>query len=539
VESNPLSRPFRFNLTSENRLMSHCQSLSRNVRRRLRYLLACIAPIALMFALGAAAADAAPPAAGKYNVLFLIADDLNCDLGCYGHPLVKTPNIDRLASRGMRFERAYCQFPLCGPSRASFLCGLYPDQTLVQANSVFVRDRVPNVLTLPQHFRNHGYTPVRVGKLYHYGVPGTIGTDGHDDPPSWDRKFNPRGRDKDDESKVFTLVPGQYGGTLSWLAADGEDAEQTDGIGAGMAVKLLEEFAGKQPFFLAVGFYRPHTPYVSPKSYFEKYPRENISVPQVPQGYLKTLPEPAVATLGAKKVNIDLADETKREAMQGYYAAITFMDAQLGRVLDALERVGLADNTIVLMTSDHGYHMGEHGHFQKMTLFENAAHVPLIVSVPGMKNAGGRSRSLVEMVDYYPTLAELCGLPLPKHLAGVSQARVLDDPAAQPRIAALTKLPAGYTLRTDRYRYTEWGMDGVDGAELYDHQSDPQELMNLATDASHSTTVADLSKQLRERIAQAKKVPEGLTQIILSEDDERKAKQQQRRAKQRAEGKAS
>lgn len=487
-----------------------------------------------------APARAAAPTGGKYNVLFLIADDLNCDLGCYGHPLVKSPNIDRLAGRGLRFERAYCQFPLCGPSRASFLCGLYPDQTLVQANSVFVRDRVPNVLTMPQHFRNHGYTPVRVGKLYHYGVPGTIGTDGHDDPPSWDRKFNPRGRDKDEESKVFTLVPGQYGGTLSWLAADGADVEQTDGFGATIAVTLLEEFAAnKQPFFLAVGFYRPHTPYVSPKKYFEMYPQANIKVPQVPDGYLKTLPEPAVAALGAKKVNIDLPDETKREAMQGYYAAITFMDAQVGRVLDALERVGLADNTIVLMTSDHGYHMGEHGHFQKMTLFENATHVPLIISVPGMKHAGQRSRALVEMVDYYPTLAELCGLPLPAHLSGVSQAKVLEDLQAQPRTAALTKQNDGYTLRTDRYRYTEWGAGGRDGAELYDHQSDPAELKNLATDAGQAETAAELSKLLHERIVQAKKVPEGLTQIIVPEDAERKAKQQQRRARQRAAEKAS
>jgi iduronate 2-sulfatase len=519
--------------------MNSLEMDARPARRFGRLILVTALTLVAYATVVPSAANAATPAGGKYNVLFLIADDLNCDLGCYGHPLVKSPNIDRLAGRGMRFERAYCQYPLCGPSRASFMCGLYPDQTLVQANSIFVRDRVPNVLTMPQHFRNHGYTPVRVGKLYHYGVPGTIGTDGHDDPPSWDRKFNPRGRDKDDESKVFTLVPGQYGGTLSWLAANGTDVEQTDGIGASTAVTLLEEFAAnKQPFFLAVGFYRPHTPYVSPRNYFEMYPRDGIRVPQVPEGYLSTLPEPAVAALGAKKVNIDLPEATKREAMQGYYAAITFMDAQVGRVLDALERVGLADSTIVLMTSDHGYHMGEHGHFQKMTLFENATHVPLIISVPGMENAGKRSRSLVEMVDYYPTLAELCGLPLPGHLAGVSQANVLIDPESQPRTAALTKQNDGYTLRTDRYRYTEWGEGGRDGAELYDHQSDAAELTNLANDPTQATTVAELSKLLHERIVEAKKVPEGLTQIIVPADAERKAKQQQRRARQRATEKA-
>lgn len=481
----------------------------------------------LLFAAASAAHAAPEQQAGKYNVLFLIADDLNCDLACYGHPLVKSPNIDRLAARGMLFERTYCQFPLCGPSRASFLCGLYPDQTLVRQNSVFVRDRVPNVLTMPQHFRNHGYTPVRVGKLYHYGVPGTIGTDGHDDAPSWDRVFNPRGRDKDEESKVFTLVPGQYGGTLSWMAADGTDAEQTDGIGAAHAVTLLEEFAkNEKPFFLAVGFYRPHTPYVSPKKYFELYPREKIEPPHVPEDYWSTLPAPCVAALGAKKVNIDLPDKTKREAMQAYYASITFMDAQVGHVLDALERVGLADNTIVLMTSDHGYHMGEHGHFQKMTLFENAARVPLIISVPGMANAGSRSKSIVEMVDYFPTLAELCGLSAPPAKSGVSQAAVLKDATQSPRTAALTQHRDGYSLRTDRYRYTEWGAKGSEGAELYDHLSDPAEMTNLAGKPELAETLSGLKKQLHERVAAARIVPEGLQQIVVEEPrrGKRKAK---------------
>lgn len=490
----------------------------------MKSALSCLFVLALALLLSAPA-----EAAGKYNVLFLIADDLNCDLGCYGHPLVQSPNIDRLAARGMRFERAYCQFPLCGPSRASFLCGLYPDQTLVRGNAIFIRDRVPNVLTMPQYFRDHGYTPVRVGKLYHYGVPGTIGTDGHDDPPSWDRKFNPRGRDKDEESQVFTLVPGQYGGTLSWMAADGTDEEQTDGIGAGMAIKLLDEFAAsKQPFFLAVGFYRPHTPYVSPRKYFELYPREKINVPQVPPGYQSTLPQPAVDTLGAKKVNINLPEETKREAMQAYYASISFMDAQVGRVLDALEKSGLADNTIVLMTSDHGYHMGEHGHFQKQTLFENATHVPLIISVPGMRTAGQSTGSLVEMVDYYPTLAELCGLPAPPGRSGTSQASVLTDKSATPRTSALTQHRDGYTVRTDRYRYTEWGAQGADGAELYDHRSDPAEMHNLAKHPDQAATVAELRKLLHQRIAAARAVPEGLKQIDVPDRqrrrDNRKAK---------------
>ena len=204
--------------------------------------------------------------AEKRNVLFLICDDLNCDLACYGHDQVKSPNIDKLASRGVRFANTHCQYPLCGPSRASFMEGMYPDQTLVHRNAILIRDRTPNVVTLSQMFRNNGYTATRIGKIYHYNVPRDIGNDGHDDPDSWDVKINPRGRDKTEESKVFTLRPGSYGGTLSWLAADGTDEEQTDGIGATEAVRKLKAFAESgTPFFMAVGLYRPHTPYVAPK----------------------------------------------------------------------------------------------------------------------------------------------------------------------------------------------------------------------------------------------------------------------------------
>ncbi|MCA9239902.1 MAG: sulfatase-like hydrolase/transferase, partial [Planctomycetales bacterium] len=272
-------------------------------------------------------------AAQKPNVLFLICDDLNCDLGVYGHPLVKTPNIDRLAERGLRFNRAYCQYPLCGPSRASFMSGFYPDQTLVRENQVRIRERVPNVLTMPQLFQRAGYTTTRIGKIFHYGVPRDIGTPGHDDPESWDVTYNPIGRDKTDEGKVFTLEPGQFGATLSWLAADGVDEEQTDGVAATQAAALLANYARrKEPFFLAVGLYRPHTPYVAPKKYFDLYPPEKMVVPGVPDGYLDTLPRPAQRSLTRNKVQVNLPEETARQAMQAYYASISFADAQIGRV---------------------------------------------------------------------------------------------------------------------------------------------------------------------------------------------------------------
>jgi iduronate 2-sulfatase len=452
--------------------------------------------------------------AEKPNVLFLICDDLNCDLACYGHSQVKSPNIDRLAKRGVRFENAYCQYPLCGPSRASFMTGLYPDQTLVQRNAIYIREHVPNVQTMSQMFRSAGYFATRIGKIYHYNVPKHIGTSGHDDPYSWDHTINPRGRDKDDEPLIFSLRPGSFGGTLSWLAADGTDEEQTDGMIADEAIKQLKTHANDgQQFFLAVGLFRPHTPYVAPKKYFDMYPLDKINVPTVPDGYLDTLPKPARLSISRKKEQLNLPNELARKAIQAYYASITFADAQVGRVLDALDETGLAKNTIVLFTSDHGYHMGEHGHWQKTTLFENAAHVPLIIAGPGVKAAGKSSKTPAEMVDFYPTLAELSGLKPPAYVSGVSLATTLSDPAATPRTSALTQYANGYSIRTPRFRYTEWGKDGVEGIELYDHHSDAQEMVNLASLPEHAKTVKQLSNQLRQRIADATRAPKGIKQI--------------------------
>jgi len=452
-------------------------------------------------------------AGSKPNVLFLICDDLNCDLGCYGHPLVKSPHIDRLARRGVRFENAYCQYPLCGPSRASFMTGMYPDQTLIHRNAIYIREHVPNVQTVSQMFRRQGYFATRIGKIFHYGVPRHIGTGGHDDPYSWDQTFNPRGRDKDEEDLIFSLRPGSFGGTLSWLAADGTDLEQTDGIAATTAIRLLKKYAKKKtPFFLAVGLYRPHTPYVSPKKYFAMYPREKLVVPRVPDGYLKTLPKPARRSI-SRKIQVNLPDDLARKAMQGYYASISFADAQVGRVLDALRETGLDKNTIVLFTSDHGYHMGEHGHWQKTTLFENAARVPLIIAGPGVPAAGLKTTAPAEMVDFYPTLAELCGLTGPRSMAGVSLVPVLKDPSARPRQSALTQYQNGYSLRTTHFRYTEWGPKGRDGSELYDHRTDPQEMKNLANNPVQAATIKRLSALLHQRIAAAMSAPPGVRQI--------------------------
>lgn len=477
-----------------------------------------IVPRILLFQLLLLATLSAPASPDdRKNVLFIICDDLNCDLGTYDHPLVKTPHIDALADRGVQFDNAHCQFALCGPSRASFMTSLYPDQTLIWNNSIFLRQTLPNVISMSQHFREHQYFATRIGKIYHYGVPRNIGTGGHDDPYSWDHTINPIGRDKFDEAKVFTLTPGRYGGTMSWLAADGTDREQTDGMIVDEAIERLEWHADEPyDFFLAVGLFRPHTPYVAPKKYFDVYPLDSITLPDVPDDYLKSIPPAARNTVKLKKEKTKLTPALAKEAIQAYYASITFVDAQIGRLLDALERLDLAEETIVLFTSDHGYHMGEHGQFQKTTLFENATRVPLIISSPDQTLRGHRTKAPVEMTDFYPTLSELAGLEIPSHVQGVSLVPALNDTEARPREDALTQLTVrarGYSLRTERYRVTEWEEKEGTSVELYDHANDPDEMKNLAGDPALSDVESGLLGQLRERVEKAKVVPEGIQQV--------------------------
>ena len=430
--------------------------------------------------------------AAKPNVLFIAVDDLNNDLGCYGHPLVQSPNIDRLARRGMRFDRAYCQYPVCNPSRASLMTGLYPEQTGVLSNAGDFRRLHPGIITLSQHFMNNGYFAVRVGKIYHYGVPLQIGTDGKDDPSSWNTVANPIGIDRTELESVATLQKGKYGGTLSWRIVESRDEDHTDGKGALKAIRLIEEHhrnkTGK-PFFLAMGFFRPHTPYVAPAHYAKLYPLDKIDPVMEKPGDRDDIPSAALADRAHQR---ELTLSQRREIIQAYYASISLMDASVGKLLDALDRLKLAANTIVVFFSDHGYHLGQHGLWQKSDLFEGSARVPLILSVPGMKNAGRDSESLVELIDLYPTLADLCGLPKPAHLKGQSLVPVIEEPQLKVRQAAFTvsnargkipghkgRKPLGRTIRTNRYRYTEWD-DGKYGLELYDYQTDPNEYTNLA-----------------------------------------------------------
>jgi iduronate 2-sulfatase len=447
----------------------------------------------------------------KPNILMLCADDLNNALGCYGHPLVKSPNIDRLAARGVRFDRAYCQYPLCSPSRVSLMTGLRPDTTRIyDLRTDFRKTTLPDVVTLSQLFQKNGYHAARVGKIYHFGVPGQIGTDGLDDAKSWDVRINPKGRDKAEEKLLTNLTPKRgLGSALCWLAAEGADEEQTDGIVATEAIKLLDQYKRQpdKPFFLAVGFYRPHCPYIAPKKYFDMYPLEKITLPKGPDNDLGDVPPVAPFT---RPPNWDVKEDDLRKALQAYYAAITFMDAQLGRVLDALDRLSIADNTIVLFWSDHGYLTGEHGQWMKQSLFEQSARAPLIIAAPGFKSSAGKaSPRTVELLDLYPTLAELAGQRPPHKLHGRSLRPLLHDPNAAWDKPALTQTIRrqnrqqirGYSLRTQRYRYTEWGEGGKSGIELYDHETDPHEYTNLADSKDHAQTRAELSKRLHAVIA--------------------------------------
>lgn len=440
----------------------------------------------------------------KRNVLFIATDDLNNCIGCYGHPIVKTPNIDRIAKNGVRFDRAYCQFPLCSPSRTSLMTGLAPDTTKVYELQTHFRSVLPDVMTLGQAFQKNGYFSGRVGKIFHYGNPGQIGTDGLDDKPSWNQVVNPAGVDKlEEEPKLTNYTPGRgLGSAVSFYASPNTDERHTDGKVAEEVIRMLQAHKD-QPFFIGAGFYKPHVPWIAPKKYFDMYPLESIDVRPFDEAEMNIAPEYAYFT---KPANWDMTPDQRRNAIRGYYATISFVDAQIGKVLDALEQLKLADNTTVVFWSDHGYQLGEHGQWMKQTVFEWSARAPLIVAGAGVAARGKNSMRTVELLDMYPTLAELCGLSsVPKNLHGKSLAPLLKDPRvswSKPAISQVRRGQAdkpihGHSMRNERYRYTMW-KGGELGEELYDYELDPRELRNLAADEKHKALKARLKSQLEE-----------------------------------------
>lgn len=457
--------------------------------------------------------------AADFNVLFIMADDLRPELGCYGANHILSPNIDKLAASGTLFERAYCQVSVCNPSRSSLLGGVRPDTTGVLDNQHFLRPQLPDIVTLPQHLKNNGWYSVSLGKIFHHSErePG-------DDPQSWSEPAWYHGmpyrswfsKETDEKLKAIKKLPADKRPKLvrgpPYEAADEPDEVYSDGQTAAKAIETLQRLKSMgRPFFLGVGFHKPHLPFTCPQKYWDMYPADTI---KLPENYKTTADVPAPAlhnwyelrSYGDVPATGGISDEMALNLIRGYRACTSFVDAQIGRVLDELDLLGLREKTIVVLLGDHGYHLGENGIFTKMTNFELGTHAPLIVSAPG-KKPGHRTRALVEFVDIYPTLAELCGLKPPGHLEGISFAPLLDQPNQAWKEAAFSQYlrPGkekfmGRSVRTDRWRYTEWAsLKGeVVGSELYDEQNDPQENHNLTKEPANATTVVDMAKLLHQ-----------------------------------------
>ncbi len=461
---------------------------------------------------------------GRMNVLFIAADDLRPELHCYGKSHIKSPHIDRLARRGMVFERAYCQAAICRASRVSLLTGLRPDRTEIWSNGSrhrHFRDHLPDIVTLPQQFKNHGYHTQDFGKIFHGAF--TV-RNRWNDPVSWSvptwlpepryyytekgvrvarevfaRKTKATGSDIDDWVNHFVLG-------LSHEAPDVDDDVLQDGQIATRGIQALREIKDR-PFFLALGFLKPHLPFVAPKKYWDLYPSEEVQV--APNRYApKDAPPFASTGWGHPRAYTDFPnrgdppEELVRELTRGYAACVSYVDAQVGRVLDELDRLGLREKTIVVLWGDHGWHLGENHIWGKATNFELSTRSLLIVSDPRMKAAGKKTKALVEFVDIYPTLCELAGLPLPKHLEGTSFAPLLDDPTRPWKTAAFSQFPnkghMGRSIRTNRYRFTRWTRNNkLGGLELYDHKFDPQENVNIANRPEN----VELVKRLTARLA--------------------------------------
>ncbi len=458
-------------------------------------------------------------AQSSYNVLFIISDDLTYTaLSCYGSSVCKTPNIDRLAARGVRFTHAFCQAPYCGPSRASFLSGYYPHATEVFGYKS-PRPQIGDRATWPQHFKNHGYNTARISKIYHMGVPGgvelgkaEVGSDyynGADDPRSWTQRFNTPGPEWKAKGDGETLEgnpdgtrPVVGGNTFVVVEADGDDDVHADGKAARKAVELIE-LHKDEPFWLGVGFVRPHVPFVAPRSYYPPYkPYAKMVLPEKVEGDWDDIP--AAGINYKTSVNMQMDVRRQKKAVGGYYASVAYMDAQVGKVLEALENTDLAEKTIIIFTSDHGYHLGEHDFWAKVSLRDESAGVPLIICVPG--KAPAVCHSLVELIDLYPTLTSLCGLEIPAHVQGQDISMMLDAPTHEVRDAAFCVSPMskGFLLREHKFVYIQYGEEASDGIELFDMENDPQQYTNLAESPAHQDIIASFKAKLSAKLQEVR-----------------------------------
>lgn len=432
----------------------------------------------------------------RLNVLYIVSDDLNSNLGCYGHGIVQSPNIDRLAARAMRFDHAYCEYPVCNPSRVSFLSGLRTPSTQIVDLATPTRTHLKDAIFLPELFRKNGYRTIKVGKIFHTG-------DQHEDPRSWDIDIRETTQAKNPPESQILRRQGPSG-----IVLRANDEDTWDGFVARKAAALMEEAAaGTDPFFIAAGFRMPHTPYIAPEKYYALYDPDTLKPRRGPAESLAQVPESALTyRLG---LNPKFPEERPGDTMAAYYSAISYMDAQVGVLLDTLDRLKLWDSTIVVFHSDHGYHLGEHGGlWHKLSLFEECARIPLLVATPAC--SPGSTARLVEAVDIYPTLAELCQLPAPENLEGTSFVPLLENPTRQWKTAVFTCVSRphkrgdskfgdlhtlGRTIFDGRWRYTQWHNDSV---ELYDHQSDPLEYKNLAGDPGYIEQLSTMKQRLRD-----------------------------------------
>jgi choline-sulfatase len=452
----------------------------------------------------------------KLNVLFIAVDDLRPEANASGSSLIKTPNMDRIAARGTTFNRAYCQQAVCSPSRSSLLTGRRPDATRVWDLETHFRTALPDAVTIPQYFKEHGYFTQGMGKIFHGGF---------DDAPSWSVPWGtPKAPPYVSEPALkmlsnpdeHKLHKGKPRGPAT-ESADTADDTYVDGKVARLAASTLEELAKKeQPFFLAVGMARPHLPFVAPKKYWDMYDPKQIYVPA-----FQTLPSGAPEFAGHANSELrsyadipaqgPISEDVAHHLRHGYYAAVSYMDAQVGLVLDALEKQGLSDRTVIVLWGDHGWQLGEHGLWHKHTNFELAVRAPLLISVPGQKSPGRKTASLAEFIDIYPTLAEACGLPKPKDIDGVSLVGILDSPDASAREVAISQYPRssgkplmGYSIRDERWRLTLWRdihTNTIEATELYDEINDPNETVNAAHKPENVQTINRLSRYLPPPIA--------------------------------------
>lgn len=424
------------------------------------------------------------------NVLFIVVDDLNNTLGCYGHPVVNTSNIDKLASEGILFRNAYCDFAVCNPSRSSFLTGLRPETLGILDNRTPLKGVLGERITLPALFRQNGYHTVNIGKVFNGSVE-------KNDPNAWDEEYHFGATELGRQGVGRNMSQGQLA-WCRWLEAEGTDEDQPDGQTAAKAIEFLKKDHDK-PFFLAIGFAKPHDPFNAPKKYFERYPLEKCTPPSVPEGweppYDYTLP-------GQTAVFNNFSDRDKREFLRSYYACTSFMDAQLGKVMDALEEQELTENTMVVFFGDHGYHLGEHNWWNKVTVYEKCNNAPLIIVNGDQSVAGKETDAMVEFIDFYPTLASCCNLEgVPEYLEGESFEEILRNPAEPFRdhVSIITRRGGfiGRSVKTREWRYTEWD-GGARGTELYDEINDPLEYNNLSSEEGYDS----IKQRMKELILQ-------------------------------------